>query len=119
MANESDVMLTTYNNPYDPFTNWDEWYTFDIKNGTDCCGYLSRIASEILSNDSKLNNTNEAFIDDESMDEIIDQAMDKIVKIDSLTYLLVRPNDRRYKLPIEEFKKTIPIYTINDGDSDE
>ena len=27
-----DVMLTTYDNPYNPFTQWDEWYKYDTDN---------------------------------------------------------------------------------------
>ena len=42
---ESEFVLTTKDNPYDPFTQWDEWYTFDETKGYCSCGYLSRIAN--------------------------------------------------------------------------
>lgn len=39
-----EYMLTTVDNPYDPFTQFDEWYEFDRLKGYDTCGYLARIA---------------------------------------------------------------------------
>lgn len=42
---EKAVMLTTTDNPYDPFTQFDDWYAFDIQNGYDSCGLLARVAN--------------------------------------------------------------------------
>lgn len=42
---KSEFVLTTKDNPYDPFTQWDEWYAFDEAKGYCSCGYLSRIAN--------------------------------------------------------------------------
>ena len=41
----NDYMLTTIDNPYDPFTQWDDWYKFDMVKGYDTCGYLARLAT--------------------------------------------------------------------------
>ena len=38
------VMLTTTDNPYDPFRNFDEWLMYDTEKGYNSCGYLARIA---------------------------------------------------------------------------
>lgn len=38
-----EVMLTTYDNPYDPFTDFDDWLAYDSQN-YHSCEYLARIA---------------------------------------------------------------------------
>lgn len=37
-------MLTTTDNPYDPFTQFDDWYAFDEQKGYHTSEYLARIA---------------------------------------------------------------------------
>lgn len=37
-------MLTTIDNPYDPFEQFDEWYQYDNDKGYNTCGYLDRVA---------------------------------------------------------------------------
>lgn len=36
-------MLTTVDNPFDPFTQWDEWYAFDERSGYHTTSFLARI----------------------------------------------------------------------------
>jgi hypothetical protein len=44
-SNTDEVsMLTTIDNPYNPFTQYDDWYSFDVLKGYFTCGYLARIA---------------------------------------------------------------------------
>jgi len=63
------VMITTEDNPYDPFTEFDAWYSFDTLNGYHTCSYLARIA-----------NTSEE-LPDEINAEAIEQAIDEIVQL--------------------------------------
>lgn len=44
MIVESVSMLTTTDNPFDPFTQFDDWFAFDEQNGYHTCAYLARIA---------------------------------------------------------------------------
>lgn len=38
-------MLTTTDNPFNPFTQWDEWYAYDLQLGHDTCALLARITA--------------------------------------------------------------------------
>ena len=66
------VMLTTKDNPFDPFEQFDSWYMFDVTKGYNTCEYLGRIAR-----------TSEQLSDQENDDEI-ERAIDEIVKHDFL-----------------------------------
>ncbi|WPJ30615.1 hypothetical protein [Streptomyces phage Psst1] len=36
-------MLTTIDNPYNPFTHWDEWYQYDTEQGHHSLALLARV----------------------------------------------------------------------------
>lgn len=61
-------MLTTEDNPYDPFTQFDEWYAFDTQNGYNTCSYLARIA---ITSDE---------LSDTDYDQALDAAIDEIME---------------------------------------
>ncbi len=42
--NKGTAMLTTVDNPYNPFENFNEWFLFDIMNGYNSCSHLDRFA---------------------------------------------------------------------------
>lgn len=62
-----DCMLTTTDNPYNPFTQWDEWLAFDESKGYYTCALLDRVtrSSDELSDDEQ--------------DLAIQQAIDEII----------------------------------------
>lgn len=39
----SDCRLTTLDNPFNPFTEFDDWYDFDVSHGYCTCGYIARV----------------------------------------------------------------------------
>lgn len=67
---KANYMLTTVDNPYNPYDQFDEWYQFDLDRGYDTCGYLARIA-----------NTSDQFTDQENAEEL-NRAIDEIIKYD-------------------------------------
>lgn len=67
MKRQKEVAITTTDNPFNPFDNFDEWYAFDEAQGYHTCSYLSRIA-----------HTSEGLSDNENDDEI-ERAIDEIV----------------------------------------
>ena len=43
MANE--CALTTYDNPFDPFTQFDSWFAFDTEKGYYTCSRIARLTN--------------------------------------------------------------------------
>ena len=39
-----ECKLTTVDNPFNPFEQFDQWFMFDVNNNYDCCGRLMRVA---------------------------------------------------------------------------
>ena len=62
------VMLTTVDNPHDPFDDYDAWYVYDLSSGYHTPSFLARI----------LNSSNE--ISDADQAVAIEQAIDEIVR---------------------------------------
>lgn len=63
----NDIMLTTIDNPFDPFTQWDEWKRFDEDMQYYTCEYLARIAK---TSDDLSDADNESAIED-AINEIV------------------------------------------------
>lgn len=78
---ERDSFLTTFDNPFNPFTNFARWWKEDLLLGHDCCGTLAREA-----------NTSEIF-SDEVNDKLTIDAMNRIVKQEPMIYKIVYPED--------------------------
>ena len=66
----NNCALTTFDNPFNPFENFDEWFAFDIQHGYNTCGKLMRIAN-IENNMSEVEYNNE-----------IERAIDEIIQYD-------------------------------------
>ncbi|MBO7450760.1 MAG: hypothetical protein J6U54_10355 [Clostridiales bacterium] len=64
------VALTTFDNPFDPFTQFNEWFVFDVTRGYNSCGYLARVAR-----------TSSQLTDEENNSEI-ERAIDEIISLD-------------------------------------
>lgn len=41
---DTETMLTTFDNPFDPFDQFTSWFLFDIEQGYYTCSKLARIA---------------------------------------------------------------------------
>lgn len=67
---ERVCMLTTIDNPFNPFDDFDSWFSFDVEKGYNSSAYLARIAR-----------TSEQLSDEENNSEI-ERAIDEIIKYD-------------------------------------
>ena len=41
---ETEIMLTTFDNPFDPFDEFISWFLFDVEKGYNTCSKIARIA---------------------------------------------------------------------------
>lgn len=40
---KKEYMLSTSDNPYNPFTQFNQWFQFDVSKGYNTCQYLARV----------------------------------------------------------------------------
>lgn len=69
---ENNVRITTIDNPYDPFTEFDKWFNFDVEKGYYTCSKLAR-----------LSNITEDMTDKELIEEE-QRAINRLIQIDPL-----------------------------------
>jgi hypothetical protein len=69
-----EFMLTTNDNPFDPFEQFTSWYLFDVEKGYNSCEYLAKLVEPKLSDDLTQGEIN----------ELIEKTIDEIVKYDFL-----------------------------------
>ena len=86
MNNEEETkefMLTTIDNPYNPFTQFDEWFQFDVDNNYSTCSKIARLA-----------NTKDYMSEAEQIAET-ERAIDRLIEIDPLdVYIKVYNNEK-------------------------
>ena len=70
------VALSTKDNPFNPITQFDDWYRFDMDKGYSSCSYLARITNSSESNNEASN------VDD------VESAIDEIIKYDPFDHYI-------------------------------
>lgn len=63
-------LLTTVDNPFDPYEEFTSWWQFDVEKGYNSCGYLARTA--------KLNDEMTQI----ELDKEVERAIDEILQYD-------------------------------------
>lgn len=61
-------LLTTKDNPYNPFTQWDEWYEFDRAAGYHTPSLLARI----VKTSDQLSEADQSLAIEQAIDEIVE-----------------------------------------------
>ncbi len=77
-----EYLLSTIDNPYSPFTEFDKWYNFDVSHGYNSCSLLDRIS---FTSDELPENLNQLELK-RAIEEIVD------VNINGM-FCLVRKED--------------------------
>ena len=75
-------MLTTIDNPYNPFVDFNKWFLFDVQNGYNSSSYLARIAR--ISDE----------MTEKENDEEIERAIDEIIDHDFMHIYVKIKNDQ-------------------------
>ena len=65
----TEYMLTTVDNPFDPFTRFDEWNQYDIRMGYNTASFLDRIA--VVSDE--LSDADQALAIQNAIEEIVQE----------------------------------------------
>lgn len=100
---QQQCMLTTIDNPFDPFEQFHSWFLFDVEKGYNTCAYLGRIAR-----------TSEQMSDEEN-DIEVERAIDEIIKYDFLNiYKKVRKQGNSRKSNQDSSNKATNnyLYTV-------
>lgn len=80
MTNDlSNRMLTTIDNPFDPYTQFDEWNAYDIQKGYNTLAYIDRVAY------------NSSDLPSEMQDRIYDEAIREILDMNILGIYVLAP----------------------------
>ena len=83
---DDDIMLTTFDNPFNPFTRFKEWHTFDALMGYDTPSLLARVCMDSY----ELSDADRSFGIANAIREIFDEnvsGMHRIVSRTSATEL--------------------------------
>lgn len=64
-----ESMLTTVDNPYNPFDDYDSWYAYDTRVGHHTASFLARIA--VVSDE--LSEADQNLAIDQAIDEIVNE----------------------------------------------
>jgi hypothetical protein len=65
----TQYMLTTVDNPFDPFIQFDEWYQWDVSAGYNTAALLARITKS----SSELSEPDQALAIQQAIDEIVEE----------------------------------------------
>lgn len=65
----NESMLTTTDNPYNPFDHFDEWYVWDTSHGYHSLNYLARV---VVTSD-ELSNADQSLAIEQAIDEIVEE----------------------------------------------
>ena len=64
--------LTTIDNPYDPFDQFEEWFQYDVQHSYNCCGLVALLAE-----------TSDSMTEQEK-DSILFEGMKQLIETDPL-----------------------------------
>lgn len=78
----TEHMLTTVDNPYNPFTHFDEWYSWDMAAGYNTSAFLARV----IRTSDDLSEADQDLAREEAIEEIVrENVLGRYRKVESPT----------------------------------
>jgi hypothetical protein len=71
-----ETMLTTIDNPFDPFTQFNDWYYWDVRSNYNTSAFLARIANV----SDELSETDLNLALEQAIDEIVRENVSGVYK---------------------------------------
>jgi hypothetical protein len=68
MLNAKNYLLTTIDNPYNPFKDWDSWFAYDLQKGYRTCQVLDRF----YKTSDNISDSLDEFMYSEALDTILE-----------------------------------------------
>ena len=97
-------MLSTSDNPYNPWTDYDRWHDWDISHGYDTAGYIAALSNTLSS------------MDDEDNEVVYNEAVLNIVEQNITGTYIIVPQPADYVAvvkPHDYYGLTVSVSTIN------
>mgnify|MGYP001193043896 CR=1 FL=1 len=69
-------MLTTFDNPYHPFTHFKEWYVFDTLHGYNTSSLLGRISTS----SDEMSEADQLFANETAIDEVLEHDVEGVYR---------------------------------------
>lgn len=97
-----NYMLTTFDNPYHPFKDFESWNAFDISKGYHSCSLLARLVnvSDTLS--------------DEINDKEYERAINQIIHLNPFLWTKIKETDRVRTIDLAQLQKNIDDKVANE-----
>lgn len=72
----TESMLTTVDNPHDPFTDYDAWYAYDTRLGHHTASFLARVV--VTSDD--ISDADQSLAIEQAINEIVEENVNGLYK---------------------------------------
>lgn len=89
MTDRIEYMLTTVDNPFDPFTQFDEWFSWDTKSGY----HTSALLDRVVASSDDLSEADQSKAIEWGMDEIVNEnvsgmhkKVSKVIPVEPVDY---------------------------------
>lgn len=89
----TENFITTKDNPFDPFTQFKSWYSYDHDLGYNTCELIDRIYSSLVVDDTNF--------DDETKESFLNESMKRIIEFQPEIYHMITNDTKLEFIPMD------------------